>query len=490
MAIELKFFLSEGSYKALEAELRLENARSQMMTSIFFDTHDRDLGKEGLSLSLRKQGRIWFQTLKSTTSVSTAMLEEHEIRLGAIPVPKINLGYYQDTDIGNRLEQLLQKSSSDKLVGIYSIEIRRVHVRAGLRTCVEYALDSGKIIAKPRGRRSPILLSVSEIELELISGPVSGLFTYARKILREHEAWIDVRSKAKRGEMLAVGKLTLSPTKSVSSTLENKNLNVLIDTALSDCIHQILQNSSQIASQEGGEAEHLRQLRVGLRRLRGAIRLFGKFLDDRIKSWEPHAKLLASSLGCNRDIDMMADIIWPNLRGAEAPLVELPLQDMLISPANIIRDPKVQNWLLDLIEFEFRRPGKFVESDWKLILPTFRRWYREVRNDAIQFNNLNVADRHQLRKKLKRLRYTLQFVQNEFPKKRYSQFSRSLKQVVDNLGYYNDLQVAMKHYLDFAEFDHRALFAVGWLKAQILKIEIRCARSLINFYNLTPPWVK
>ena len=489
MEIELKFQLSEASHKALEAVLRSEGAQSQTLIAKYFDTPERDLARAGMSLRLRKESRVWFQTLKSPSGAASAAREEHEVRLGVMPEPKIDLSHYLGTDTGNKLERLLQHSESGKLACRYTTDIRRVHIRAGLRTCVEYALDSGKISAKPRGRRTPIELSVSEIELELVSGPVSGLFTFARKILREYEAWIDVRSKAQRGDTLAGGKLITSPAKAGSLRVENSSLKALIVAALRDCTRQVLQNASQIASSEGGGAEHIHQLRVGLRRLRSAISLFGKFGGDKLINWEPHAKSLTSSLGSNRDIDMMAESIWPHLREANAPLVELPMADTLRSPANLIRDPKVQQWLLDLIAFEFRLSDDVVDGDWTLLIPVISGWYRQCRTGATQFHSLDVAKRHRLRKRLKQLRYAIQFIEPELPPKQYRRYAKVLTSALDDLGQYNDLQVALKNYLEFAETDHRAWFAVGWIKAQITEAELRCEKSLLIFYDAHPPWV-
>lgn len=418
------------------------------------------------------------------------MREEQEIRLGAIPNPHIDLSLYQDTEAGERVARLLGHASADDMVCRYTTDVRRLYVRSGIRTCIEYALDSGKISAKPAGQKTPLELTVSELEIELISGPVSGLFTAARKILREHQAWIDVRSKAQRGDALASGTLTVAPTKPGALTLANNSLRSLIDAVLVDCARQVLQNASQIASPEGGEAEHIHQLRVGLRRLRSAIRLFGTYAGDRVPGWESHAKSLATGLGLNRDIDMMAESIWPDLREAGAPVVELPLHETLRTPSELIRDSAVQRWLLALVAIEFHGTGNFTDVEWTLILPVICAWHRQCRKGALRFRNLDTGHRHLLRKRLKRLRYALEFIECELPSKRYRRFSKALVRALDDLGRYNDLQVAMRNYFGFTETDPRAWFAIGWLKAELTKTELRRRKSLLAFRAAEPPWVR
>jgi inorganic triphosphatase YgiF len=488
MEIELKFQLSEASHKLLNSTLRAEGGKSTWLAARYFDTPERDLAKAGISLRLRKENSVWFQTLKSASGAAAAMREEHEIRLGAIRNPHIDLSLYLDTEAGERVVQLLGHSSAADLVCRYTTDVRRLYVRSGIRTCIEYALDSGNISAKPAGQKTPLELTVSELELELKSGPVSGLFTAARKILREHQAWIDVRSKAQRGDALASGTLTVAPTKPASLTLANNSLKALIDAVLVDCTRQVLQNASQIASPEGGEAEHIHQLRVGLRRLRSAIRLFGAYAGDRVLAWESHAKSLASGLGLNRDVDMMAESIWPDLREAGAPLVELPLHETLRTSSELIRDSAVQRWLLALIALEFHGAGDFGDGDWTLVLPAICALHRQCRKGALRFRNLDTGHRHLLRKRLKRLRYALEFIKCELPPKRYRRFSKALVRALDHLGRYNDLQVAMRNYLGYTETDPRAWFAIGWIKAELTKAELRCSKSLLAFRAAEPPW--
>lgn len=488
MEIELKFQLTDASRKNLESVLRNAGGRSKLLAARYFDTPEGDLALAGLSLRLRKEGRVWFQTLKSADGAASAVRGEQNVRLGGIAGPQPDLSHHKHTEDGARLERLLAHSSGAGLICKYSTEIRRLSARIGSRARIDYALDSGRIIAQADGDDRPLALPVCEMEMELVSGPVSGLLSAVRKLLQEHEAWLDVRSKSQRGDALARGALIAAPAKARPLLVASGSLKALVEAALADCARQVLQNASQLAAPEGGESEHVHQLRIGLRRLRSAIRLFDNVTGGRMAGWESQAKLLASGLGGNRDIDMMAESLWSLLREAGAPLVELPLHDTLLSPADLIRDASMQQWLLGLVALELEGVGDVSDGDWTLILPVLRDWHHRCRKGALLFSSFDADRRHRLRKRLKRLKYALEFIEYELPPKRYRRFAKAVASALDDLGRYNDLQVALRSYREFAEIDPRTWFAIGWLQTRLAKAESRCAKSLAAFHEADPPW--
>jgi CHAD domain-containing protein len=246
-------------------------------------------------------------------------------------------------------------------------------------------------------------------------------------------------------------------------------------------------NASQIASVVGGGPEHVHQLRVGLRRLRSAIALFKKFVGPDILAWDTKAKQFAAGLGGNRDIDVMTEGLWPRLRAAGAPLVELPVHDNVLPPGDLIRDAVTQQWMLELLAVELQGLGEVTEGEWSLVLPVIRGWSRQCKKDALRFESFDFEQRHRLRKRLKRLRYALEFIESELPSKGYKRYSKALTNVLNDLGEYNDLRVAIEAYRGIAGVDPRAWFAIGWLMAQLSKAERRCIKALAVFQAAKDP---
>ena len=252
MEIELKFQLSRKARHSIDAQLRAEGGKSKLFTAYYFDTVAGMLAQSGFSLRLRKEGRVWFQTLKSACSAASAVRSGHNVRLRVKAQPQLDPLAHVETEDGVRLQRLLSRSADNTLACRYTTNVHRLSVQTGTRNRVEYALDHGDISAQPDSNTPPLVLPVCELEIELVAGPVRGLLSSARKLLVNPGVYIDVRSKAQRGDALANGSLIISPARAVPLTTHSKSLKALVEAVLINCAHRVLVNASQLASTEGG----------------------------------------------------------------------------------------------------------------------------------------------------------------------------------------------------------------------------------------------
>ena len=74
---------------------------------------------------------------------------------------------------------------------------------------VELALDEGEV------RAGTHRLPLGELELELRTGEPAGLLALAAELVGAHGLWLDTRSKAERGHLLAQGPAAVSPARGV-----------------------------------------------------------------------------------------------------------------------------------------------------------------------------------------------------------------------------------------------------------------------------------
>jgi CHAD domain-containing protein len=199
------------------------------------------------------------------------------------------------------------------------------------------------------------------------------------------------------------------------------------------CLAQILPNAADVAAGVGG-AEHLHQLRVGLRRLRSALRVFGDGSKDTDAAWLPQAAAIFSQLGATRDRDMITETVLPELRRAGSPLVELPAQGDAPDAADALRG-----------------------VDFNLFM---------LQADAQAFDTADDLQRHRARKRLKRLRYSIEFLASLHSASSVKVWLESIRAAQDRLGRYNDLAVAEQAFRAHADVDPRAWFCVGWLAAR------------------------
>jgi len=504
MEIELKFQIPAESKVPLEKFIKSKGGMLKRLRAKYFDTDDRLLARSNIALRLRKEGHVWYQTLKVAPQAAAVIRHEDTVRLVTPPgtAPVMDTSRHSSSDQWTKIDKLLRHDAAHELKTLYETDLKRLSVdlrtRRGL---INYAIDTGSIstiekeidpLLTALGHTvEPLKLPVTEIELELVSGSNMALIEAGTRLVRDYGVWLDVRTKSMRGDSLAKAKLIMAPAKAQSVKIsDGLSLEEFFETVRKECVRHALVNASQLASEEGYLAEHIHQLRVALRRLRTALKLFSRVHNFEVQTWSDQAKFLAAQLGKNRDIDAMSESIWPELRKINAPLVEFSGQEGIQSPALIIREGKIQTWFLELIGRDLQSPEKNTQSHWSAILPVIIKWQKKCAKRAKNFSSLTVEERHELRKKMKRLRYSLEFIEGECKSAKFRHFSKVLARAQNELGTYNDLQVALENYRAIVTHDPAAWFAVGWLIAQLSDCEVRCIKVLSDFTETDVPWRK
>ncbi|MBT9457933.1 MAG: CYTH and CHAD domain-containing protein [Burkholderiaceae bacterium] len=484
--IELKFQVPAERRAAVRQAVATSAACTTQLRAQYFDTPDRRLARAGFALRLRQEDEVWVQTLKGRGDGRLARLE-HEISLGRQPdVPVLDIQLHAQTPVGQALLDALGKHAG-ALQAVFEVDVLRTHrVVRSLGARVELALDVGEI------RAGASRLEVHELEFELKSGALAGLIDLASRWVGRHGLWLDVRTKSERGDRLARG-LACGPV--VHARLPSLTADMDVDSALraisAVCLEQILPNVAELAS-GGGSAEHLHQARVGMRRLRSAHRLFG---EPGAADWEPQLAALAQRLGAARDRDLMDASLRPALLAAGAPLGELPGAAPTGDAAQALRESSCTQLLLMLLlaahGAEAHQPGEegagLQASIGVLARARIKRLHRQLQKDASTFHGMDDAARHRTRKRLKRLRYGVEFVSALYRGKAVKRYLACLRPAQEALGQYNDLCVAEEAFRQQVQTDPRAWFAVGWLAAQREPLREAAARALREAVETKPP---
>jgi inorganic triphosphatase YgiF len=531
MEIEFKFHIPAERLQAVEAAMRRGAVVRTRLQARYFDTADQALAAQGIVLRLRKEGRRWVQTVKATGDNALHRLE-HNVDLGPAAAgsaaPVIDPQRHQGTPVGDRLAKVLTASGAP-LVERQSTDIvrltRDVRTTGAGGAVVELALDVGKVIAHagtPDERESP----VCELELELKRGDVHGLVALARRWSQQHGLWFSTVSKAERGARL-LAKLDVVPAVKAETPRFAKEPDgrAIQQGVVASCLAQMLPNASEIAAGSTDE-EQIHQLRIGIRRLRTALRELAG-LDERTDlfnaaEWEPPLVEAFRALGVLRDREQIVKLALPQLRDAGAPefdpmaggaaaAADAPL------PGDIVRAPAFQSVLVSLIGFTAETPPAEAASndDTKaseearsapgpVNARDARRYLRErlqhlhelTVRDGRDFESLSPEDQHRTRKRLKRLRYLAEFAMPLFAEaddEKSSAAERYLKRLrpaQDALGKFNDEAVAQALYREAAARDARAWFAVGWFSARHAAGAEACRKALGKIKKAPRFWKK
>jgi triphosphatase len=463
--VEIKLQVHPPALPAVRAAMHRGRCATTRLRAIYFDTPEQSLARAGWALRLRLEGRRWVQTLKGPADGVLSRIE-HEVVLSTaarVP-PALDIARHAPCEGFDAFTNALGEGAA-ALVPVFETDVRRTHrIVRSAGAAVELALDVGSVVCGEA--RAP----VCELEFELKGGAVTALTELAGRWAGRHGLWIDTQTKAERGWLLARGQSSAPATMAQAPTLDAKmSPDAALRASVRAVLAQVLPNASALAAGRHG-AEHVHQLRVGLRRLRSIWREFGAWSPALDAALVERTALWFKALGGTRDVDALAASLLPQLRqAAGAPPLVLPAADAPFEPGALFRDPGTTRDLLALLAFAHGAADANADAPTDLramAAPALARLHRRLRRAGKAFDTLDDEARHRARKQLKRLRYAAECLSSLWPDKPWADYLRRLKKAQDALGAFQDLTLAQAVFEARRESDARAWFALGWIAAR------------------------
>ena len=430
---------------------------TQQLRSIYYDTCENTLQKAGYSLRTRSKNDKWLQTIKQGGTMQSGLARRVELET-PINGTQPDFDAITDKDLRNTIESL---SSGKQLIQLFETVITRNIIiysdNTGAR--IEAAMDSGH--AKTQSKEHPIY----EVELELLEGPVQSLYKLAQELLKGRPLLFSNTNKAGIGYRLASGEppeLVSAPRNASEVQFKPEDTAAFaFQSILRECLDQITANRSCVLQQDVPEGPH--QLRVGLRRLRSLFNIYKKAFstNETIAGLDQTAKELASVAGNLRDIDVLIeDIIEPVIpllpeTHSVVPLLEaikLAQVEARVELRRALVDPKLNDFLLKLGEISeapdyYKIIGPVKEPILEQSVAQFsqkalrKRWHA-CQKRAEGLEHLTIEQRHDLRKTLKKMRYTMEFFRSLNAPEDIKVFLKCLKRLQNTFGYLNDVAMA------------------------------------------------
>jgi inorganic triphosphatase YgiF len=438
--------------QALESMGMVSAAPTSTLNSVYYDSADLKLQRQELSLRVREHEGRHFQTLKSSDLTSGNLLSR---------------GEWEDVIDGDRPDlaaaqtgpRLYDAVFSEKLRPQFKTVVRRTAIALEPRpsTRIEAAFDEGEI----RGAEGDVSDPLCEIELELKSGDTAAIYDVALRLLDVAPLRIETRSKAERGYRLVAADGGPMPAVHASSVALRGSMTVegVLQNIGRSCISHLLRNEPAALS---GQTEGVHQMRIAARRLRAALSALKAMIPAEHYSWTlEELKWLAGMLGPARDWDVFAaNLLRPVERAlpVEADLkrlAEAAEQRRRVAYEGLKEAIGSQRYTATMLRlaqwFESRGWRDQPASEQAALLfaaigdvaPGLieRRW-RRTRKRSRQFGKLSQEQRHRLRITLKKLRYTIEFLEDLFDHGEVKALEKRLKPLQDDLGQLNDITTA------------------------------------------------
>ncbi|WAI85055.1 MULTISPECIES: CYTH and CHAD domain-containing protein [Achromobacter] len=547
---ELKLHVPAATRQAVLKEVKQREATRIRLHAMYFDTPERELARARIAIRLRQEGKDWVQTLKMPGINAITRIELNHPR----PGPVLDLSVYAGTEVEAALSAIKGELGLRYETDVLR-QLRKVRTRYGT---VELAYDTGIL------RAGALELPISELEFELVSGRPAAIFAVARGWQQRHSLVLDPRSKSERGDALAqLAQRLAEEDAKAGDDLEARRAQAIaqfwaprgaasvklredmtapqaLGRIAAECLDQIARNAAVLAEVDtegvyrAGNSEHVHQLRVGVRRLRSAWKLFEGWVAPLPDALLQGVRTHFAAFGANRDQDVLNETVAPALLRAGMPVIPMEAAPPEQDAQTIAGGKAFQAWLLDLLEWSLDVPpalpsdgaqsiangtpsdtapepairlegGLSVSSVKPTIIPMLapepdphrlrkqlarrlHRWHSKVADQGTQFAKLDIPTRHELRKRGKRLRYSLAFAESLLPTAKLRGYRKLLSKVQDVLGEINDLAVAKDYYESCTATHPQAWFALGWISARLEELAVDAQKAFDALAQSKPFW--
>lgn len=489
-----KFQVPEDQRAAVRRAMVAADVPARRLRMWYADTAGKDLAAAGLTLHLRQEGRRWTQVLATAWGPEPPAEHAVPVTVFGKHLPAIDIHRHADNPLGDALLTTMDGNSTSVDLR-FEVRVERAQriIRSGA-TRVQVTFDRGNL------RVGNAHLPLCEVRFETLAGPQAGLVAMATHWIERHGLWLNARSWLAMANDLAQAPRICEATPAEDSPLTSTlGPDEALRAVVGSCLAHLFPNAAQVAAGTGSP-EHLHQTRVAMRRLRTALRVFGRWSVDVDPRWSVALDDVFGRLGSTRDRDALSAGLLPELKAAGAPTVEMPLGAQIESPMHVLRGPACNRVLLELLAFSIDvLPVRHAEpvaadsrrSGHKLVLlvpPLLNHLHRQIGKDARHFLTIDDPARHRTRKRLKRLRYSVEFVAPLFSSKVVARYLEPLRLAQDALGAFNDLTVADLAFRAQVKQDPRAWFVIGWLAARRGSRLQACAAALDRLSHADRFW--
>lgn len=479
------------------------------LSSQYFDTGDGRLARRGVSVRVRRSDGEAKQTVKMSRTSRRGPLDRNEWeQVTTHSAPDLAL-------LPAKARRAIGAVIDGELVPVIKVDVTRrsMTIRRdtmpGPALVVDVAIDRGIVAAGGKSAH------FAECELELVQGDLVPFFQLASEIHSACPLPLSNVTKAERGFRLmnsAPAPVRSAPKFDVK---RSQCIHQVLGEIFSTCIGNILDNEE--ACRAGKDPEGVHQMRVSIRRLRSSLKIFGHVMEPSRLAWMAEdLKWLSGCLGPPRDWDVYVEETLGSIDGSgidRAAIANLRkgarrqrraaydrLRGILGSERyarlifRLAAFAAMEGWLARPLDPKdpLLRPLK------KTAATILRRPYRKLLKAARNLPEQDMAARHQVRIRLKKLRYALDFLQGVYASAEAKTFTRTLRQLQDEFGHINDVAQAARltdeltHSEDGAPAKKAATFAAGqvrgWYARTVQEADARLIAHWDAFAATRPFW--
>ncbi|NNE41207.1 MAG: CHAD domain-containing protein [Marinicaulis sp.] len=465
------------------------------LSHVFYDTPDRELETQGITLRLTEgDGEIRQRVTRQ--SPGAMRIENHM----AVLTPGARV--FSATGSGE-IDAAIRDCGA--LSPVYRITYDRWRAVIRYRVSkIEVTIDLGEAEVWRHGRRinrGP----VNTLALKMAKGEREDLFDFARLLTESAGVRLSPQSKRDQARALAAGAQILIGKMPTLSLTGDETAGDVLRAAIGLVAERI--TALPPGAIDGRDPYALYQLRVALRRFRAIERTYRPFLTGKkLRRLAKRARIVGKMLGPARDWDVFIDETIPEITaGGDAP----ESLSMLTAAAggaraaawadarDTLNTAEFHAFLIDLNEYAL---APFKKKDLKGALSKPVRDFAPIALDrqrkravkTVRRTDQSTTDgRHRVRLALKKLRYSVQLFKSLYPKEIRSPYMTAMRETQDAYGELNDAHCA-KELAHEAAAGADAKRAAGFVAGYVSVADHEAAAKTAHFWRrleaMTPFW--
>jgi triphosphatase len=520
--LELKLFVPPSSIGRLwRHPLISEHACGPMRVSRidnrYFDTAEHDLARQRMALRLRRIGRNWLQTLKTSATSDGALSIRGEWEM-PVAGAALQLTKLRDTPLASIGSP---RTLARRLRPVFTTNFRRESrmLRLGDGSEVEFAFDVGSVfVGRGRTRRS---LPICEVEIELVKAgdadAATTLLRFAARLARDVPLIPLAEGKAARGYRLANAAVVEPFKAELPEPHSDDHAGRHLANVLTACNGALLGNAHALvegtaaASSIDDQIDFIHQARVAIRRMRSALITFPSVAKGhRFDTLDKALRDIGRVFGAARDLDVFATATIKRLDGkivsgddGSAALADLRME---VDARRAVAHRALMDHLdagsfgattiaVMRIVLRLNAANDAMNRAAKTLGDLAPVWLGKQRDRVIAQSRriavLDLEERHRLRIEVKRLRYGLDLLEKLYEGESLRRFHDALAELQTKLGKLNDESVGKRLLQTFDATPARDLVLERysiWLERHVQKQLPKIAASSVEFELTPPPW--
>ena len=460
--VELKFQIPEARRNALLKALDPKKSEIIQLKAKYYDTEECLLSQHGVALRQRLEGTRWIQTLKAAGK-SHLHRFEHNYDLGELEqAPELDLTIYNnDAETQQILNNALGNAQTQLKLQFETDIQRTFRVLQFEETDIEVSLDIGEVRTETEQRE------VHEVEFELKAGSIQALLAFSFEWVKKYQLWLDVRSKAEVGHLLAKHQ-KVSPAKSAKEfTLSkkdaaNKNLRLLIAQQL----QHLLPNIAAIAAVVAGK-EHVQQAQIALDHLNLTLSLFKDWNEAVSDKWAMQLGAFKQQFDHLEHLEHMQTTLGAFLQNPNT--ASNLSKDILYAKeklSNLVRSTQNVHHYLELLMFSLEHEEKSQSHDLKWFAQnTLQNQYKQLQDSLASADIADFESLDKLSTKIHELKFSFPILTSIYDVKNLQKYSKALNDAQLAASEYQIL-ASSAAYIQQTELEASDWFVLGWLTAK------------------------